>query len=471
MADYEPSILLDADKAYFYSETSKSLVTDETVVRYWKNIDRNDVEALAAILRARRSYTNPKVGQRTYSGTWYIRSVQTKDTKSEGFHIYEELVKGFATTIPNAGARLVRVQAEPNLGLFKLTRRWPYIDPNTADTLITGLKNTLTVTDPQADSQAYSGTFAIGKVWGDKESDGSVTIYQELSEFDTTWDASNPEDLITDGVADVFDYKGDPKAVNNIGTRETDVELTLQINNLNPANGKAILDAYNVWDAFKNSTIVTRGNQSWDSGWYIAHNPEFKKMADGTGRLTVTFTKSTSVAGADFSAYEDRSVSSYTSSKTPSGSASTATYVNSPTEPTAITGISYGSLSKSKTPYGRWNGQRTVQTYNITALPSEADTWDVIRTRFEKTYTKPADNIDDDITPVDGYWWRPIDERISCKITYSNSTAKTFINGGRYGSFVKYLKRGLWYAEKVTSRTIGSWYATKFDSESLTIST
>jgi hypothetical protein len=86
------------------------------------------------------------------------------------------------TTLAEDKARLIPGRTvNPTIAGDKLLRRWEYIDATVADTLVTTLKSTSTVTNPQADGQTYTGKFAVGEVLAQAQGDRSVTVTQELT--------------------------------------------------------------------------------------------------------------------------------------------------------------------------------------------------------------------------------------------------------------------------------------------------
>ena len=82
------------------------------------------------------------------------------------------------TTTPEASARLVRKEGNPAIEGFVLTRSWPYIDAAYVDTLAAALDVATLVTNPQADAQTYTGSFAVSEVRSfTEETDGTFERY------------------------------------------------------------------------------------------------------------------------------------------------------------------------------------------------------------------------------------------------------------------------------------------------------
>jgi len=64
-----------------------------------------------------------------------------------------------ATTTAEADAVLVQIKGDPQIAGTKLTRAWTELDVTAVDTLYAALLAVATYTNPQADAQAYTGTF------------------------------------------------------------------------------------------------------------------------------------------------------------------------------------------------------------------------------------------------------------------------------------------------------------------------
>ena len=69
------------------------------------------------------------------------------------------------TTVAEADARLVSERGDVLVAGDILTREWPLIDATYADGLMAALLLTKTVTGPLADSQTFTGTFAVSDVF------------------------------------------------------------------------------------------------------------------------------------------------------------------------------------------------------------------------------------------------------------------------------------------------------------------
>jgi len=94
--------------------------------------------------------------------------------------------------------------------------------------------------------------------------------------------------------------------------------------------------------------------------------------------------------------------------------------------------------------------------WDVTSLQND---WEEIRDEIEKSSTKPVAGFSGTLPdpPQDGFWWRMIRTYVSCKLTHSKSTAKSFADAGLSGSFNRRLGNREYYAERVDSRTVGDW--------------
>jgi len=88
------------------------------------------------------------------------------------------------TTLADAKARLIPGRIKnPTIAGDKINRRWEKIDATEADALMATVPST--VTDPVADGQTYTGTYAVGQQLAQAQGDRAVTITQELTLINT----------------------------------------------------------------------------------------------------------------------------------------------------------------------------------------------------------------------------------------------------------------------------------------------
>ena len=84
----------------------------------------------------------------------------------------------------------------------------------------------------------------------------------------------------------------------------------------------------------------------------------------------------------------------------------------------------------------------------------------LVRSFVEKSAKKPTENPSDlDDEPEDGYYWRIVYEYITALWSTSETTAWNHANttAACVGSFSKYVRRGLFYAERVDGRCVSDW--------------
>lgn len=261
--DYDTNILVNARKAYLSGKSeADALETDREFTRYWKGIPSKYLEQVASDVRARRTEVSPWADLREYTGTWRVANVTTELT-ADGGVIYELLRFGLATTLPEDEARLVAATGDPRTALFGLHRFWPYVDPQSADTLIVGLVSVTNVAGPQADSQTYAGNFVVGKVWTTRNEDASTEIHQSMAK---TAFVTNVTDLgrpIKNGDRTLLNY--------------------LQFNE---GTNQGVWHVYQRIDPRRRD--VALGLVPTESGHRIVKR-EFKTEDDGTGTLIVRF--------------------------------------------------------------------------------------------------------------------------------------------------------------------------------------
>lgn len=86
-------------------------------------------------------------------------------------------------------------------------RYWDEIDPTTADTLVTTMLATTTVTDPLVDGQTLTGLFVVSDVWAESDNKRHVRIYQKLTRVTAASTiAELPTPTVTPGLNEVADY-------------------------------------------------------------------------------------------------------------------------------------------------------------------------------------------------------------------------------------------------------------------------
>ena len=108
------------------------------------------------------------------------------------------------TTVAEADARLVGERGDVLVAGDILTREWPFVDATYADGLMATLLLTKTVTSPLADSQTFTGTFAVSDVFSTASEDRSVTITQKLTLIDEGGNLGTPIQMARVKIEEVF---------------------------------------------------------------------------------------------------------------------------------------------------------------------------------------------------------------------------------------------------------------------------
>jgi hypothetical protein len=224
-----------------------------------------------------------------YTGTWRI--VQNRmGSKSEGGGIVQVLREGWATALTESEARIGRYFVDTQNGTYGFTRYWPNIAITSLKALVTGLKDTKTVTDPQARGVTHTGTFALGQPTGEPQEDGAGVVTQTLRMVSsptsaTTLAALTPVVQIGSQIIDPYAMVTAPTLVE---TEEATASLTFR--DLNPASAtesKLTLKS-EISDATLESALV--GTAKWlPTGWKVQSRGWQEDPASNTASFVVGF--------------------------------------------------------------------------------------------------------------------------------------------------------------------------------------
>lgn len=160
----------------------------------------------------------------------------------------------------------------PTIAGDKLFRQWEYIDATVADSLVTDI-SALTVTNPKADKQTYTGTFAIGLIKAEAQGDRSVTITQELTLVNALTDIASLRAL-----SPVKLYENEILRPNRLDEGEQD-RVTFEYRNINPTS-RATAMAFT--DAEIEGTLGVATGEYWRRAFNI--------QEDGTAIFTISST-------------------------------------------------------------------------------------------------------------------------------------------------------------------------------------
>ncbi len=194
------------------------------------------------------------------------------------------------TTTSEAQARLVGFQGEEATPGYVLTRKWEFIDATVADTLVVALEAVTQYTNPQADGQTYTGTFANSVVESSADDKRQVTITQQLTLVAVigTTDAIDdmPEPLVT---------RYTDEDINDLEFSDWEVprqRLRLTWANIDPESIDNVVDQDNIskadWEA-EAATYVSSGlTEDVASEWeYSALNWSHER--NGTATVVVDY--------------------------------------------------------------------------------------------------------------------------------------------------------------------------------------
>jgi hypothetical protein len=162
-------------------------------------------------------------------GIWRVVGHRgNKNDEEEG--IYQTLREGWATTLDEDEA----IAGEP-LGNHSdhhivHNRIWRYIDPTVMADLIIEAESVDTITDPKIKGETITGSYGVSNVRGVISEDGTGTITQTLTYLHATAPEAN---------ARLVEWHYEPQE-----GLEGSIMLTREWANINPANAKAIADAW-----------------------------------------------------------------------------------------------------------------------------------------------------------------------------------------------------------------------------------
>jgi len=145
------------------------------------------------------------------------------------------------------------------------------------------------------------------------------------------------------------------------------------------------------------------------------------------------------------------------------------------------TGFLVKSVHKDVQADGAYNLTVTLIENDTQITDAEDDAWVVRRSYQEKTTRPPANDNGGvpefiDAQPEDGYFWRHVYERITCRITDTASAAANHAEPGStdgssnpclYGSYSKPYRKGQYYAERVVARKYTQWHETSLRDETV----
>jgi hypothetical protein len=119
MSDANLTVALSDDKAYWVDSTHAGLLPDEVIVREWRSLPLQSRVEAVALLKARRTETNPKAQTKAYPGLWRIQKVEDivvrdKQGGTESLTIRETLAFGLATTLVGETPRLTEEKELPS---------------------------------------------------------------------------------------------------------------------------------------------------------------------------------------------------------------------------------------------------------------------------------------------------------------------------------------------------------------------
>jgi len=184
------SVQLDDDSATLVNRGVIPRGAGDKIVRRWPYIVESYADNLITAARSTKTVKDPVVDDETITGTFGVGRTWGEEQQDNTITIAQELTLFSAdvTTLTEAEAQLVGERVDPRVAGDTLQRRWPYINPAVAETLIAAAvgSSDYEIENPQADAQTYTGWFVVSKAWSVEERDGTCTIYQILTKLATT---------------------------------------------------------------------------------------------------------------------------------------------------------------------------------------------------------------------------------------------------------------------------------------------
>jgi hypothetical protein len=179
------------------------------LTRRWEKVHAAYVDSLIVALNSVKRYTDPKADKQSYTGTFIQAQNRPEVDREDAIEVVQTLVK-VRTQATDSNAQFVAQEGDPLHAGYRLSREWPYFDPNAADTCFTAEWAKLSYINPKADGQAYTGTFAHSSLTPQKAADKTVTLRQTLTKTKSATDSSD---------ADLIRAEGDPTTAGSSITR------------------------------------------------------------------------------------------------------------------------------------------------------------------------------------------------------------------------------------------------------------
>jgi len=435
--------------------------TEQTLVRYWPNIDRTEASTLLAALWSVTNgiVTNPKADGSSYNGVYRVTNVASEEQPDGGVTLVQTLKLGYQTDTDNADALLRSFEGPPQLTEPTLIRYWrnvPRTNSN-ASLDVQTLVETLWAVDsydaPQADGKAYTGTFRNARVWVEEQSDGFVRIVQELKKgwvkseesLPTAIDVERIKELITAFGMDnesweettIKRYRGiDPDYAETLADTAVSLEMTRD-NDDESGNIKTEI----VRDKDGSCSIyVVNKVRDWQNP--TSNDLYDIEMLDATSsrpmlQKVLVWDKLAHDAAEDI--LKDGQISSYVKSSDVSG---------------------WTLFRLHRTSNGAEDGTFRVKAYYGIWGYSGAggqDDWEL--TGLQRIYPEKQHENNN----ADHYRWRLITETFNLLLTSNGSNAVSATTGSKCGGWIRHVGNGHWLIKEVTAISVGSWNSTAYD--------
>jgi len=186
-----------AASAQRFALSSQDIIGDEEVGVFFNVTSDSLATAAVAVLRAyassdnfpeKRHYvTELKLSGEAHALPGPYRCALTRlSAKGEPGKVVQIWRKGWATSLDELEARLGRIFIDVQNGRYGLTRYWPNIARTSLKTLALARRTTKTASNPKADGETHTGTFAVsGGAAAPMEGDGAGVYSETLRIVDS----------------------------------------------------------------------------------------------------------------------------------------------------------------------------------------------------------------------------------------------------------------------------------------------
>lgn len=237
-----------------------------SILRRWEKLNAVTARSLATNLNDCTFYTNPKVDDQTYTGTFIQSSLAPKANQYDSIDLEQTLTKVKANT-DSSDADIISQEGDPAVSGYELSRAWHYINPYALDTLFPVVNAVESVDDPQGNGEVQTGKFIISRVRSAEQTDRTYDIIQDMVKVKTISSDTSLTDPLIDRAKDIIHPFGEGTGVGR--------DIVYRYLNLDPSSDTKCM-------ALADTSLVSKMSQN-DSFIHVA-----RKTTTETNR-TMTF--------------------------------------------------------------------------------------------------------------------------------------------------------------------------------------